>query len=374
MADNAGTVYDVVILGGGSGGYACALRAAQLGLQVVLVEKGELGGTCLHRGCIPTKALLHAAEVADSSRESEQFGVRTHLRGHRHARGERVQGRRGRPAVQGPAGAGEEPQDHVRRGHRPPRRPDDGRGRRPALRGAAHRARHRLRTQEPAGSRAGRPADRRPATTRCAATRSRPPWWSWAAASSAASSPASGGRSAPRSPSSRRCRTWCRSRTSRRPRRWSARSASAASASSSARGSPGSRRPTPASQVSLENGKTIEAELLLVAVGPRTGVAGARLRAGRRGDGARLRQGRRALPDQRADHLGRRRPDPDPAARARRLRRGDHGRRAAGRARPGADRLRRRPPGHLLRARGRVGRHHRGPGQGEVRRRRQSRP
>ncbi len=81
MADNAGTVYDVVILGGGSGGYACALRAAQLGLQVVLVEKGELGGTCLHRGCIPTKALLHAAEVADSSRESEQFGVRSTFEG-----------------------------------------------------------------------------------------------------------------------------------------------------------------------------------------------------------------------------------------------------------------------------------------------------
>jgi dihydrolipoamide dehydrogenase len=77
VADNAGTVFDVVVLGGGSGGYACALRAAQLGLTVVLVEKGELGGTCLHRGCIPTKALLHAAEVADSSRESEQFGVRS---------------------------------------------------------------------------------------------------------------------------------------------------------------------------------------------------------------------------------------------------------------------------------------------------------
>jgi dihydrolipoamide dehydrogenase len=81
VADNAGSVYDVVILGGGSGGYACALRAAQLGLQVVLVEKGELGGTCLHRGCIPTKALLHAAEVADSSRESEQFGVRSTFEG-----------------------------------------------------------------------------------------------------------------------------------------------------------------------------------------------------------------------------------------------------------------------------------------------------
>ena len=72
---------DLVILGAGSGGYACALRAAQLGLSVVLVEKGELGGTCLHRGCIPTKALLHAAEVADSSRESEQFGVRSTFEG-----------------------------------------------------------------------------------------------------------------------------------------------------------------------------------------------------------------------------------------------------------------------------------------------------
>ena len=70
--------FDVLILGAGSGGYACALRAAQLGLRVGLVEKGNLGGTCLHVGCIPTKALLHAAEVADSARESEQFGVTRH--------------------------------------------------------------------------------------------------------------------------------------------------------------------------------------------------------------------------------------------------------------------------------------------------------
>jgi dihydrolipoamide dehydrogenase len=69
--------FDIVILGGGSGGYACALRAAELGLSVALVEKGKLGGTCLHMGCIPTKALLHAAEVADTAREGEQFGVKT---------------------------------------------------------------------------------------------------------------------------------------------------------------------------------------------------------------------------------------------------------------------------------------------------------
>ncbi len=73
--------FDVLILGAGSGGYACALRAAQLGLTVGLVEKGNLGGTCLHVGCIPTKALLHAAEVADQTRESEQFGVRATLEG-----------------------------------------------------------------------------------------------------------------------------------------------------------------------------------------------------------------------------------------------------------------------------------------------------
>ncbi|MGZ5401044.1 MAG: dihydrolipoyl dehydrogenase [Nocardioides sp.] len=73
--------FDVLILGAGSGGYACALRAAQLGLTVGLVEKGNLGGTCLHVGCIPTKALLHAAEIADSARDSEKFGVLASLEG-----------------------------------------------------------------------------------------------------------------------------------------------------------------------------------------------------------------------------------------------------------------------------------------------------
>ncbi|SDY16296.1 dihydrolipoamide dehydrogenase [Geodermatophilus africanus] len=72
---------DLVILGGGSGGYAAALRAAELGMSVVLVERDKVGGTCLHRGCIPTKALLHAGEVADLAREGEQFGVKTSLAG-----------------------------------------------------------------------------------------------------------------------------------------------------------------------------------------------------------------------------------------------------------------------------------------------------
>ena len=73
--------YDIVILGGGSGGYACALRAAELGKRVALIEKDKVGGTCLHRGCIPTKALLHAAEVADSARESDKFGIKATLDG-----------------------------------------------------------------------------------------------------------------------------------------------------------------------------------------------------------------------------------------------------------------------------------------------------
>ncbi|WP_419819029.1 dihydrolipoyl dehydrogenase [Glaciibacter flavus] len=69
--------FDIVVLGGGSGGYAAALRAVQLGFTVALIEKDKVGGTCLHRGCIPTKALLHSAEVADYSRESAKYGVKT---------------------------------------------------------------------------------------------------------------------------------------------------------------------------------------------------------------------------------------------------------------------------------------------------------
>ncbi len=78
MSDNQA---DLVILGGGSGGYAAALRAAELGKSVVLIEKDKVGGTCLHRGCIPTKALLHAGEIADNARESANFGVNATFEG-----------------------------------------------------------------------------------------------------------------------------------------------------------------------------------------------------------------------------------------------------------------------------------------------------
>src|SRR5271169_6402927 len=73
--------YDIVVLGGGSGGYACALRAAELGKRVALIEEDKVGGTCLHRGCIPTKALLHAAEVADLAHDGPNFGVLSVLDG-----------------------------------------------------------------------------------------------------------------------------------------------------------------------------------------------------------------------------------------------------------------------------------------------------
>src|SRR3954453_729517 len=79
VADTTGTAFDIVVLGGRSGGYAAALRAAQLGKSVALIEADKVGGTCLHVGCIPTKALLHAAELADNAREGSHFGVHTSL-------------------------------------------------------------------------------------------------------------------------------------------------------------------------------------------------------------------------------------------------------------------------------------------------------
>jgi len=71
--------FDLLVLGGGSGGYAAALRGSQLGLSVGLIEADKLGGTCLHRGCIPTKALLHTGEIADGARDASEFGVNATL-------------------------------------------------------------------------------------------------------------------------------------------------------------------------------------------------------------------------------------------------------------------------------------------------------
>ena len=69
------TEYDLVILGGGTGGYVAAIRASQLGLKTAIVEKGKVGGTCLHAGCIPSKALLRSAEVYQTIKHAADFGI-----------------------------------------------------------------------------------------------------------------------------------------------------------------------------------------------------------------------------------------------------------------------------------------------------------
>lgn len=69
--------YDVIVLGAGPGGYECAIRCAQFGKKTALVEARELGGTCLNRGCIPTKALLHSAEMFENASNAGNCGVTT---------------------------------------------------------------------------------------------------------------------------------------------------------------------------------------------------------------------------------------------------------------------------------------------------------
>lgn len=75
MADNSGYDYDVLVLGGGSGGYVAAIRATQLGLRAAVVEQDKVGGTCLHRGCIPTKAFIQSAEVLNQAKRAAEFGI-----------------------------------------------------------------------------------------------------------------------------------------------------------------------------------------------------------------------------------------------------------------------------------------------------------
>src|SRR6185312_6225347 len=78
MADDSGPVdFDLVVLGGGPGGYAAALYGASAGLNIAMVEEQRVGGTCLHRGCIPAKELLQTAEVIRTVRSAAEFGVQT---------------------------------------------------------------------------------------------------------------------------------------------------------------------------------------------------------------------------------------------------------------------------------------------------------
>ena len=290
MPATAETTYDVVILGGGSGGYACALRAAELGMSVALVEKDKLGGTCLHRGCIPTKALLHAAEVADTAREGAQFGVKSTFESSTCPASTPTR-TASSPPLQGAAGSGQ------------------GRTRstasraRDASRATAHRRRRR-----PSHSSAGnvvlatgsyaevaaRPRDRRPDHDQRAGPRAR------------------------RVPAARRRARWRRHRrrvrlrlpfvrrrghhrrgaargsspprTRPSPSRSSAPSASARSPSRPGSGSPAPPRPATSSRCRLEDGETIEADLLLVAVGRGPVTERPGLRRGRRHPRPRLRR------------------------------------------------------------------------------------
>lgn len=73
--------FDIVVMGGGSAGYATAIRAVELGMSAAIIEKDKLGGTCLHRGCVPTKAMLQSAEVAEVVRDSAKWGINTSFDG-----------------------------------------------------------------------------------------------------------------------------------------------------------------------------------------------------------------------------------------------------------------------------------------------------
>src|SRR5450759_1568675 len=75
MAVGSSNDFDLVVLGAGTGGYSAAFRAAQLGLRVALVDEDRIGGTCLHRGCIPTKALLESADMMKRARNLKAYGV-----------------------------------------------------------------------------------------------------------------------------------------------------------------------------------------------------------------------------------------------------------------------------------------------------------
>ena len=362
MADGSGP-YDIVVLGGGSGGYACALRAAELGKTVALIEKDKIGGTCLHRGCIPTKALLHSAEVADETRESATYGVKARFEGIDvpgvHAFKDKivtrawkgVQGLLKSKGVTIVEGEGRlVGSNRVAVG-------DD------RLRGPQHRAGDRLRAQVPARSGDRRRADHHQRARAQAGPGAR-----------------LGGR-----PGRRRHRRRVRQRLAFVRRRGDDRRGPAAPAPAGGGvelQAAGARLPPPRHQAGAgrvlrgrQDHRHRRGRHARQRQDPRRRAAARRRRprrrlrrhgprGGGRRDRARHRHRERVLPDQRAGRLRGRRPDPDPAARSRGLRRGHPGGRAHRRAQPGPDRLRRRAADHLLRPRGRLGGHHLRPGQG----------
>ena len=183
MAVGSSNDFDLVVLGAGTGGYTAAFRAAQLGLRVALVDEDKIGGTCLHRGCIPTKALLESAEMMNRARQLKDYGVV--LPGEpavdyaaMAARRDQVVKRmwtglkslvdknkvawvQGRGRLEGPRS---DPGEPARR------RRDAGRGWRSAPPGDRRHPRDGQPGEEPAGPRPGRRADPHLATTSCGGT------------------------------------------------------------------------------------------------------------------------------------------------------------------------------------------------------------
>ena len=369
MSQPNGGTFDIVILGAGSGGYAAALRAAQLDLSVALIEKDKLGGTCLHRGCIPTKALLHAGEVADQTRESEQFGVKAELIGIDMAGRQRVQGRRGRPAVQGPAGPAQAAEDHRRR------RARASSSRRTPSRSTAQRYTGRnviLATGSYSRSLPGLEVDgKRVITSEHALTLDRVP---------ASAIVLGGGVIGVEFASVWKSFGVDVTIVEALPRLVAAEDEEISKAVERAFrkrkinfkvGKPFEKveHTENGVQATIAGGETVEAELLLVAVG--RGPTTADL--GYEEQGVTLDRGfvhhRRAAAHRRRQHLRRRRHRARPAARPPRLPAGHLRRRGDRRPEPGRHRRGRHPAGHLLRPGGRLGRPDRGQGQGAVRRR-----
>ena len=173
MAVGSSNDFDLVVLGAGTGGYAAAFRAGQLGLKVALVDEDKIGGTCLHRGCIPTKALLESAAFAEKRPPCQGLRPDAARRGRDRLRADGRAPRPGREAdVDRAQDAGRQVQGHLGRrprhargtaeGPRPPARRGRhaGQGRRTRPPGHRRDRRHRLSGQEPPRARAGRHEDR----------------------------------------------------------------------------------------------------------------------------------------------------------------------------------------------------------------------
>ena len=127
MAVGSSNDFDLVVLGAGTGGYAAAFRAGQLGLKVALVDEDKIGGTCLHRGCIPTKALLESAAFADRVRHAKDYGLVLPGEADHRLRGDGRPARRGRQAdVDRAQDAHRQEQGDLGRRPRPARRPGQG--------------------------------------------------------------------------------------------------------------------------------------------------------------------------------------------------------------------------------------------------------